>query len=476
MPSNVYNANWLASNLVRKYPLDSLASCIDDEGNYFPDEIITDIQIAYPYTLGDVCYISAATITANIVSIAISVGTTPIAALCTSFNDYFARSGFYYTLEPLYDGVNGLIALGCDKTSVTGSWTFTNPNNSRILPTCCTPYVVPNVLSLSRPDDSTPLNGNILLTSGGDIKLSVDKITIDGVSTKVIFIGLDLSVDPQDVLKKYITSCEVATSMNSCAMPYIESIGGAIPDCSGNVRIIAGDSGHMTVTTEDGIIKINTDIKLDEICAGPNLSTDADEDDDSKNKCPYPSTRSEDICPVKLAKIPIDYGFEGTDVDLYSNDVRISNYSKAGILYGGNPDNPNSIQSSDELPVNFDVKVHPDETVAVALSFPESFGSGNPKGSVHINIGNDTILIDNGNVNILCDSGAGDDRKYFGDLLAGSSKAIIKFTDDQLILSTSFGDTVLASIDDGLSGFGSDDYSLHVQMDNEAFLDGVRYV
>lgn len=475
MPSNVYNANWLASNLVRKYPLDSLASCIDDAGNYFPDELITDIQIAYPADLGEYCYVAAAQITDNIVSILIAVDTIPIAALCASIDDIYTRTGLYHNLTSLYDGAQGIIAIGSDKSSQKGSWTFSNPLNSRILPTCCTPYLRPNVLSISRPDDATPLEGNVLLTGDGDIRLDVNTIVIDGNPVKAIFVGLDLSVDPHNVLKKYITQCEVSTSMNSCAMPYLESIGGAIPDCSGNVIIQAGDSGHVNISTEDGVIHISTDLKLDDVCDRNKGKEDDTPSDSDSTQCPYPSVISDDICTTKSPGANISYDFTGTDVDLYSNDVQLDSNARAGILYGGNPDKPNSITSTDTtIPTLVNIKIKPESRTDLSLSFPDMLDSGDPKGSMHISIGNDTVYIDNGNVSVVCDGGLGEDRKYFGsDILKGCSECKVSYTDNQLTLITNFGQTVLASLDDGLAGNG--DYKLKVQIGAGAYLDGVRY-
>lgn len=476
MPSNVYNANWLASNLVRKYPLDSLASCIDKDGKYFPDDIITDIQIAYPADLGEYCYIAAANITDKIISILIAVDVTPIAALCISTDDALNRRGLYHTLTSLYNGVQGLIALGVDKSSQTGSWEFENNVDSRILPTCCTPYVKPNVLSLSRPNDEDPLEGNILLTSGGDIKLSAATININGVQTKAIFIGLDLTVDPQNVLKRYITACEVSTSMNSCAMPYLESIGGALPDCSGNVNIVSGDSGHINIVTQDGKVYINTDLTVPEVC-GDASDSSSESSSESGTECPYPSVISDDICPNQIRVTPIMYDFDGTDIDLYSNDVKLSRYSKAGLMYGDNPDKPNSVTTSDQsLPVDFDIKIKPHSKVAIQLSFSSQLSSGAPYGHAVINIGNDRVFIDQGQIAVICDSGIGDDRKAFDQtVMQGATEARIVISDTSMDLFTTSGSTHLADLDDGLVGDSSDGYDLHVQLGNTVYLDGVRY-
>lgn len=475
MPVNVYNANWLASNLVRKYPLDSRASCIDVNGNVLPDDIITDIQIAYPLDLGEYCYVAAVNITKSLISILVAVDDTPIAALCASKSQLITRGGLYFYMDPLYDGVEGIITSGINGEYPEGTWSFVNNGASRILPSCCSPYIRSKVLSLSRPSDSKPLTGNILLTSGGDIKLSTDTVVIDGKPVKAIFIGLDLSVNPQAVLSSYVTGCDISTEMNTCALPYIESIGGAIPDCSGNINIVSGPTNTVNITTTDGIVFISTGIPLKDVCSSDSSNTDEDSDSNS-NKCPYPSKRSDDICAAGIASSGIDYGFTGTDVDLYGNALQLASYSRSGLVYGSDPNNINAVTASDSTyPATVEVDIPAQQRISIAVSFPKSLDNGNPEGSIHAWVGNDQILIDRGQISVRCDNLAGDDSKYWGNtMLTTMSESIITFTNDQILLVTNSGTQVLADIDDGLIGTG--DNKLRLQFDNDVMLEGIRYV
>ena len=290
MPSNVYNANWFAGNLVRKYPLDSTASCIDTHGNYLLDDIITDINISYPKSLGEYCYIASVNVTTNLVSILIACGGTPIAACCVPRPTAIDR---YYTLDSLYEGVAGVIAFGLDSINTAGKWSFINDGASRILPTCCTVYEQPAVLSLCRVDDSEPLTGDILFTAGKDIELSTHYMYAGDKQVKAIFIGLNA-----DSFKEYITDCEKITEADTCKRRYVASFGGAVPNCDGEIEILSDTINIAKLI--DGVLVLSTDITVADMCGDANkkrkYADDSDSSSSNRDQCPFDSPISPNIC------------------------------------------------------------------------------------------------------------------------------------------------------------------------------------
>ena len=345
MPANVYNANWLAANLTRKYPLDSMSSCIDSNGNKLPDDLIVDIQISYPEELGDYCYIASASITKDLISILIAADGVPIAALCTRNVQSDDRS-IYKELIPLHDGVAGVIALGVDVNYKEGKYSFGDDISARILPTCCTPYKHPNVVSVGRPDDSEPLTGDVLLTAGNDIKLDIVDVDIDGNKSKVILVGLDLTVDARATLLKYINNCSRFTEMGTCGRVHVESIGSAVPMCDGNITIEGGPTNTVHVDTlESGVVLLSTDTPLEKVCRDDSLFTE-DGNGVGTPGCPYPGPNSDDICKVTVS-LPVEYPSDGIDVNMYDS-VSLDELSAGGILYGDSPSNDKSIKPADE--------------------------------------------------------------------------------------------------------------------------------
>ena len=343
MPSGVLNANWFASNLVRKYPIDSNASCIDDKGNYLPDDIIVDIHVSYPDTIGTTCYISAVNITDNLISIVVSVDDVSIAAICIPRPSSMYR---YYTMDPLVNGVVALIAIGLDSISTTGHWVFSNKNNSKILPRCCNAYPGISVLSLSRPSDSSPLTGDILLTAGNDLMFTVDKARVDKLSRNVVFLGLNTNTtDADTILRRYITKCQISTEMDTCKRKTITGIATAIPDCSGNINIISDDINIGNYG--DGIITFTSDKKLPDICENEPQQPPGDAPR-PWNECPFESEQAPNVyhpCPKeeqeKEEEIPnVVDGF-----NLYNSDL--VQVLAGGAEYGYEPGLTNVVESGD---------------------------------------------------------------------------------------------------------------------------------
>lgn len=365
MPSNVYNANWFAGNLVRKYPIDSMASCIDDSGNYLFDDIITDINISYPRSLGDYCYVSAVNVTEKLVSILIACGDTPIAACCVARPTAIDR---YYTLDSLYDGVAGVIAIGLDSINTAGKWTFTDKSASRIAPTCCTVYDPPAVLSLSRTDDSSSLTGDILLSSGNDIELTTQYINVDNKRQKAIFIGLPLD---SSVFKKYITGCEIVTEADTCSRPYAAILGGAAPSCNGSIYIRSRRDTIRIVPLTDGVLTLSTGITLQDLCPPKGVNQDDESDSASGSSsesekddkfCGFGSPISPNICdpsqgmhltrevsPLITKSKQLDLSMNY--INLYTSDIQIES---GGAVYGDGPGFTNA--EPGELVVKTEVK------------------------------------------------------------------------------------------------------------------------
>lgn len=336
MPSGVLNANWFASNLVRKYPLDSNASCIDDNGNYLPDDIIVDLHISYPDNLGTTCYVSAVNITEQLISIVISVDNTSVAAICIPRPSSMYR---YYTMDSLVDGVVALIAIGLDSISTTGHWVFSNKYNSAILPRCCNIYSSISVLSLSRPSDAEPLTGDILLTAGNDLAFTIDEAFVDNEKRKVVFLGLDtITKNPDEILSSYITKCQVSTEMDTCKRRTIIGLSTAIPDCSGNIDIISDD---IEISSPgDGIITFSSDKKLPDICKNEPQDPPGDAPR-PWNVCPFESDAAPDVykpCPKDLnggsdsSSSSRSSSSSSTPV-VPSNQVNL--YTDVSVIYGG---------------------------------------------------------------------------------------------------------------------------------------------
>ena len=334
MPAEVYNANWFAGNLVRHYPLDSKASCVDDNGKYLDDTIITDISISYPLSIQGICYVSAVHVTENLVSIVLSIGTVAVAACCIQRPVSIGR---YYTLDSLVDGVTGLISIGVEAHTSTGKWTFSDPTASAVLDKCCNPYADATLKSIGRKYDEDPLTGDILFTAGSDLNLTVEEITIYGVKQKAMFIGLDFSEDKETMLRKYLTECDIRTEMDTCSRKFVSAITTAIPNCMGNIELVSDDLTIQTLA--DGLIAISSPYKLSDMCARRDPFNNT-EDGRGRDLCPFDKPESDDICPesvlvdqsispliLRNPKLDLSLNYK----NLYTSDIQIIS---GGAEYG----------------------------------------------------------------------------------------------------------------------------------------------
>ena len=65
----IRNNNWYNLNEQRDYPVDDVASALDDSGKRLPMSLITDLQLRWPKELGQYAYVSAASVTEGIVRV-----------------------------------------------------------------------------------------------------------------------------------------------------------------------------------------------------------------------------------------------------------------------------------------------------------------------------------------------------------------------------------------------------------------------
>ena len=115
----IRNNHWYNLNEQRSYPIDDTATALSDEGNRIPSSLLSDLRLRWPITYGRYGYISAATITKNIVTLLItssstldnsSEDATLIAGVSVPTSELIA--GRTYALSPFQQGVGGFITFG----------------------------------------------------------------------------------------------------------------------------------------------------------------------------------------------------------------------------------------------------------------------------------------------------------------------------------------------------------------------------
>lgn len=261
MTQQVYQLDWFATNETVKYPIDSQASFVPIGYDSVPAGlmgVITDISFAIPSTLEGTPYLSALTITDDLISLIICIDDRPIFAFSSTQRSLY--SGRYYNLTSFCLGCSGVIVFGEAAKSLRCAYRFTS-QDAAFLPTVYNRYTVFPVTSISRVGNATTCTGDILFKGSGDIKVETSSINVDGERSKAIFIKLNTEINP-DVLSKYLGPCDGRPESETCRRISVEAINGATP-VNGNIVFIG--KGIYINTTEGGMT-LSTDYKLEDIC------------------------------------------------------------------------------------------------------------------------------------------------------------------------------------------------------------------
>ena len=112
----IRNQNWYDHNSSRNYPLDDLATAVDDSGQRLPSHFLADLYLKFPIVAGRIAYLGGITVGPGIVTAVIlaadgpdSKTGIPLAAVSLPRPVTPWRQ---YALDPLYPGVGGWIVFG----------------------------------------------------------------------------------------------------------------------------------------------------------------------------------------------------------------------------------------------------------------------------------------------------------------------------------------------------------------------------
>ena len=108
----IRNQHWYSINEGISYPVDEKATGVDDAGMLIQNNIITDLYLRWPSTLGAYAFISSISVTKNLVSVTFLSSTTtagdefkPLAVISVARP---VTEGRQYALNAQVDGVNGI--------------------------------------------------------------------------------------------------------------------------------------------------------------------------------------------------------------------------------------------------------------------------------------------------------------------------------------------------------------------------------
>lgn len=285
----IRNQAWYNSNESRDYPLDDKASCVSDAGARLLQNIITDLRLRYPSSLGRFPFVSAVSVTPMAVTVTIQAATTvdnsdrscvPIAVITVQRDSLL--EGRQFALQAQYPGVFGYIAFGSG-CQARYSGRFSSPLQTLISPRACRTYRELPITGISKLFNSTPLTGLVQLLGNAPLEVVKESREIEGIEQDVIVIRLvddptsskAAGQSEASVFSQFSGPCANRPDSSTCPDPQpIEFINSVPPDCDGVIELEFKGCAVVGKNIDDCGIVIDCSIGLTESCAPPFLPDD----------------------------------------------------------------------------------------------------------------------------------------------------------------------------------------------------------
>lgn len=281
----IRSEHWYAANRGRQYPLDDLATGLDDAGLALPSQLIVDMHLLWPDTLGRCVFLSSVYFSPQLVSV------TFLAAMdVNSAPEFFVPLGVLsltstiipgknYAIEPQADGVGGWIVFGAKpQGSVAYQHRFSTPAQSLITAKACRPYRPLPVTSLGRLYDTNALRGVVKLIADAPLEVVAETRDIDGSVRDVAVIRLvQPSTQTEPVLSQYAGPCAARPESGTCGDPqpieFIDSVG---PDCNGQITLEFRGCARPGQIIEGTGVVLDCQLGIDDVCVRDRRLPDAE--------------------------------------------------------------------------------------------------------------------------------------------------------------------------------------------------------
>jgi len=286
MPANkIVNIPWQETNNHRNYPFHDRSSRKDINGSKLPTDVITDVHIWFPDSLGSKCVVSSIGISSGIASITFgaidgSNNVTPLGAVSVVKPVIEDRQ---YPINSFVDGVMGWVSFGAGANNYTNQFNTFSVTGSGIeatelLATSAKAYTVSGVTKIKQQGRDATLQGlvNLVSTEPNRFKVSVEQRTIETVGTvDCLVFGLNEEVAGPDIYQEFLYKCDVSPDSGTCLRDPITSINSAVPDCNGQITVIfdeVEDTGLGRLTTinivEGDRMVLDFDLGMSDVCQG----------------------------------------------------------------------------------------------------------------------------------------------------------------------------------------------------------------
>jgi hypothetical protein len=287
----IRNQHWYSINEGISYPVDEKATGVDDAGMLIQNNIITDLYLRWPSTLGAYAFISSISVTKNLVSVTFLSSTTtagdefkPLAVISVARP---VTEGRQYALNAQVDGVNGWIVFGSGANSATTySARFATAQQTFLTVRAAKTYSPLAISGVKTIAAAGLLSDIVRLRGTAPVEIVGETRDIDGVLRTVAVVRLvDTSVEATrnntttqgatSVFRQFAGPCGARPDSNTCTKPPIEFVNSVAPDCDGLLTIeIKGFALAARLDGECGVV-IDATVGLFDACLPPQIPNSA---------------------------------------------------------------------------------------------------------------------------------------------------------------------------------------------------------
>lgn len=285
----IRNLHWYSQNENRTYPIAETASSISDAGDRLASNVIVDLKLVWPTTLGSTAFIAGVTVSTKFVTVTIQASDneetanslTPLAVIAVAN----PREDIAYKLEPQETGVGGWIVFGSGiRTSFSGR--FSSPSQTRLARRASRAYKPLPVKSLSLENARDVLTGFVYLKAASPLVITQEDREIQGVIRECVVFSLDNGASKSSgntiapsggnsvtsIMEEFSGPCGKRPESRTCGDPQpVEFIDVVGPDCDGVITLEFQGCASVTQLTDPCGIAIDCSLGLDQACQPLNL-------------------------------------------------------------------------------------------------------------------------------------------------------------------------------------------------------------
>ena len=331
------NENWYALNATRNYPLDDLATGVDDAGVSIPKGILVDCRVMLPYELDPEVWVSGLSVTDKLVALVLVQDADNPQAIATLTLPQPLTPMRTYWMKPLVRGITAAVAFGDGVTRYVGR--CATYAQSRILANNLIRYRSAAVTSLKKRGLADSLVGSVQLEGSGLLMTQATNLLIDNTLKPAIIIKLANDVNKIEAMRSFAGPCAKRPDSNTCDRAPIETIGGVIPDCDGAIGLqVIGADLELIAAEGTSAAALYHPVGLTDLCDDINKVVKGEDECNPEPPIDlvFPQISSVSVGSGESAactELPYATGFPEDDPEFW--EVISGNYAVSGLSGGG---------------------------------------------------------------------------------------------------------------------------------------------